>query len=226
MNLLRGVSTSLNNPRPNNVRTKVKEPDTFDGSDPRKLKAFIVSLQLNFNDRPTAFAADANKVNYAISFLSGTALDWFEPDILRPNPRNPPAWQYSYAAFLEELRTNFGPFDAIGDAEDALEHLRMRDGDRIMKYMVQFNQYASQVGYGDNSLCHAFYRGLCTRIKDDMAHHGKPNNLRDMRFLAQSLMLAIGPGGPKYPVKTGKTSPPVHTPTTLNPRVPAPIPVL
>ncbi len=54
MNLLRGVSTSLNNPRPNNILTKVKEPDTFDGSDPWKLKAFIVSLQLNFNDRPTA----------------------------------------------------------------------------------------------------------------------------------------------------------------------------
>ena len=146
MNLLRGVSTSLNNPRTNNIRTKVKEPDTFDGSDPRKLKAFIVSLQLNFNDRPAAFAADANKVNYAISFLFGTALHWFEPDILRPNPRNPPAWQYSYDAFLDELRTNFGPFDAIGDAKDALKHLWMRDGDQIMKYMVQFNQYASQVG--------------------------------------------------------------------------------
>ncbi|SJL14287.1 uncharacterized protein ARMOST_17743 [Armillaria ostoyae] len=136
---------------------------------------------------PTAFAMDASKVNYAISFLSGTALDWFEPDILCPNLRNPPAWQHSYAAFLDELRTNFGPFDAIGDAEDALEHLRMRNGDRIMKYMVQFNQYASQVSYGDNSLRHAFYRGLCTRIKDDMAHHGKPNNLHDMRLLAQEL---------------------------------------
>ncbi len=56
-----------------------------------------------------------------------------------------------------------------------------------MKYMVQFNQYASQVGYGDNSLHHAFYCGLCTCIKDDMAHHGKPNNLRDMCFLAQEL---------------------------------------
>ncbi len=55
-----------------------------------------------------------------------------------------------------------------------------------MKYMVQFNQYASQVGYSNNSLCHAFYRGLCTCIKD-MAHHRKPNNLRDMRFLAQEL---------------------------------------
>ncbi len=63
----------------------------------------------------------------------------------------------------------------------------MHDGDKIMKYMVQFNQYASQVGYSDNSLCHAFYRRLCTRIKDDMAHHGNPNNLCDMHFLAQEL---------------------------------------
>ncbi|KAK0429523.1 hypothetical protein EV421DRAFT_1914608 [Armillaria borealis] len=75
MNLLRRVSTMLNNPQPNPVHTKVKEPDTFDGSDLQKLKAFIVSLQLNFNDRPTAFTMDASKVNYTISFLSGTALN-------------------------------------------------------------------------------------------------------------------------------------------------------
>ncbi len=56
-----------------------------------------------------------------------------------------------------------------------------------MKYMVQFNQYTSQVGYGDNSCCHAFYHRLCTCIKDNMAHHGKPNNLCDMCFLAQEL---------------------------------------
>ncbi len=128
---------------------------------------------------------DTSKVNYTISFLSSTALDWFEPDILYSNPWNLPVWQYSYAIFLDELRTNFGPFDAIGDAEDALEHLRMCDRDRIMMYMVQFNQYTSQVGYGDNSLHHALYHGLCTCIKDDMAHHRKPNNLHDMCFLAQ-----------------------------------------
>ncbi|SJL04354.1 uncharacterized protein ARMOST_07720 [Armillaria ostoyae] len=97
--------------------------------DPWKLKAFIVSLQLNFNDRPTAFATDASKVNYTISFLSGTTLDWFKPDILQPNLRNLPAWQYSYTAFLDELQTNFGPFDAIGDTKDALKHLQMCNGD-------------------------------------------------------------------------------------------------
>ncbi|SJL06730.1 uncharacterized protein ARMOST_10072 [Armillaria ostoyae] len=134
----------LNNPQPNTIHTKVKEPDTFDDLDPQKLKAFIVFLQLNFNNRPAAFATDASKVNYAISFLSSTALDWFEPDILHLNLQNLLAWQYSYAAFLDELRTNFSPFDTVRDAEDALEHLQMCDGDQIMKYIVQFNQYTSQ----------------------------------------------------------------------------------
>ncbi|SJL03621.1 uncharacterized protein ARMOST_06978 [Armillaria ostoyae] len=106
-----------------NLLHGVKEPNTFNGSDLRKLKAFIISLQLNFNDRPMAFTMDASKVDYTISFLSSTALNWFEPDILCPNLWNLPAWQYSYAAFLDELRTNFGPFDAIVDAEDALKHL-------------------------------------------------------------------------------------------------------
>ena len=54
-----------------------------------------------------------------------------------------------------------------------------------MKYIVRFNQHAAAIGYGDNSLYHAFYHRLCTWIKDDMAHHGKPNNLHDMRNLAQ-----------------------------------------
>ena len=187
LNLLCGLSNQVNNPSLRPVHMKVKEPNVFDGLDLQKLKAFIVSLQLNFNDRLNAFCTDTAKVNYAISFLSGVALDWFEPDILHPNHTNPPAWAYSYAAFLLKLWTNFSPFDAVRDAEDELKNLRMHDGDLIMKYIVCFNQHAAVIGYGDNSLCHAFYRGLCTQIKDDMAHHGEPNNLHDMRNLAQEL---------------------------------------
>ena len=56
-----------------------------------------------------------------------------------------------------------------------------------MKYIVRFNQHAAAIGYGDNSLYHAFYHRLCTWIKDDMAHHGKPNNLHDMWNLTQEL---------------------------------------
>src|SRR3984957_9592614 len=36
-------------------RTKVRQPDPFDGTDPAKLRTFLVQLQLSFNDRPSAF---------------------------------------------------------------------------------------------------------------------------------------------------------------------------
>ena len=70
--------------KPKNPRTKVKEPDTFDGSDSRTLRNFLVQLALNFRDsaRSNSFKEDVNKVNYALSYLRGTALEWFEPDIL------------------------------------------------------------------------------------------------------------------------------------------------
>ena len=51
--------------------SKVWEPDVFDGSDTRKLQAFLIQCQLNFNSKPQVFQTDASKVNYAISYLKG-----------------------------------------------------------------------------------------------------------------------------------------------------------
>ena len=38
--------------------TKVCEPDTFNGTDPKKLHTFFVQCELNFQDRPKAFRTD------------------------------------------------------------------------------------------------------------------------------------------------------------------------
>jgi len=38
--------------------TKVREPDTFDGTDPKKLCTFLVQCELNFQDRLKAFHTD------------------------------------------------------------------------------------------------------------------------------------------------------------------------
>ncbi|KAG6327147.1 hypothetical protein ID866_11942 [Astraeus odoratus] len=62
--------------------TKVREPDTFDGTNPKKLCEFLVQCELNFCNRPQAFCLDLWKVSFALSFLKGIALAWFEPDLL------------------------------------------------------------------------------------------------------------------------------------------------
>src|SRR6266446_2479827 len=153
------------------LRTKVREPEQFDGTEPRKLRVFQVQCELNFQDRPLAFASDRTKVIFAQSYLKGMALDWFEPDLLfDQNPLLCPRWMNDYQEFVKELQTNFGPYDPVGDTEVQLMTLEMKDGHRINKYVVEFNRHASQLHrYGEAALCRLFYDGLPKCIKDNIA---------------------------------------------------------
>ena len=84
---------------------KPKDPETFNGSDPTKLKNFLTGLQLQFNHFSESFVDSASKVNYGLSFLRGIALDYFEPDLLGSefSELDPPAWMVSYRAWVVEL---------------------------------------------------------------------------------------------------------------------------
>jgi hypothetical protein len=173
-------------PAPQHFPSKVREPDQFDGLDSRKLRAFLVQLAINFQDRPMVFREDRTKVNYALSYLKGTALEWFEPGLFLTGLMEP-TWLTSWVVFENELRTNFGPHDPTGDAEAELERLQMKDGHRITKYIVEFNRLSSQLQWGESALKYQFYRGLPPRIKDEISRVGKPVLLSQLRALAQSI---------------------------------------
>ncbi|KIN94065.1 hypothetical protein M404DRAFT_35443 [Pisolithus tinctorius Marx 270] len=148
-------------------KTKVCEPDTFDGSDPKKLHEFLVQCELNFQDCPHTFCSDRAKVTFAQSYLKGMALAWFEPDLLNPDNYDCLLWMDNYHEFLQELTTNFGLHDAIVDAIQQLENLTMKDGSRITKYVMEFNRWASQVkDYGPSTLTQ-----LCELAQTIDAHY-------------------------------------------------------
>jgi hypothetical protein len=154
-----------------------------------KLRPFLVQCQLNFNDRATAFQTDGAKVNFALSYLKGIALAWFEPYLLE-NPEidtYPPDFMSDYAEFCTELQNNFGPLDPRGSAESELENLTMKDSQRIAKYIVNFNRLATQTGWDIGALRHSFYRGLPDRLKDQIAQSEKPRNLYKLKDRAQQL---------------------------------------
>jgi hypothetical protein len=165
-------------------KTKAKEPDTFDGSDSRKLNNFILLCSLYFRSNP-AYDDDSAKVNFALSFLRGTALEYFEPELLES--LEPPAWIDDWEEFVKTLRTQFGPIDPTGDAESGIDHLKMNDNQRIIKYNVEFNKLAVRTHWDEGVLRHRYYSGLAERIKDIMGQQGKPNTLEGMKKLAHSI---------------------------------------
>ena len=63
-------------------QVKVWDPDTFDGTDPKKLWTFLVQCELVYSDCPKAFQLDRSKITFTQSYLKGMALEWFEPDLL------------------------------------------------------------------------------------------------------------------------------------------------
>ncbi|KAG6327185.1 hypothetical protein ID866_11904 [Astraeus odoratus] len=162
--------------------------DTFNSTDPKKLHEFLIQCELNFHDRLQAFCLDSWKVSFALSFLKGIALTWFEPDLLNAIPGTEPAWADDYSKFIIELTTNFSPHDPVGDAKHQLVNLSMKDGSCINKYIVEFNCLATQVcGYREGALHHMFYNRLLDCIKDKIAHVGKPPHLVDLCTMAQGI---------------------------------------
>src|ERR1700722_9316110 len=128
-------------------RTKVREPNPFDGMDLAKLRTFLVQLQLSFNDHPSAFGNGQRKVNFTISYLKGIALAYFETLLLELDVLNPPAWENDYSEFVEELKLYFGSSDLIGESESIIENLTMKSSQRIAKYVVEFNRLVTITGW-------------------------------------------------------------------------------
>src|SRR5882724_3816260 len=97
----------------NSSKPKLREPDPFDGSDPRKLCTFILQCKLNFRDCKYMFEDDTEKVNYVLSYLKGTALYCFESAVLDPIE---PLWLSDIDLFLNEVKANFGTYDPVSEA--------------------------------------------------------------------------------------------------------------
>ena len=183
------LTCSARSSNSSSLRTKVREPDTFDGTDPKKLCTFFIQCELNFQDRPKAFRTDQAKVTFAQSYLKGMALEWFESDLLGvDDPNAHPLWMTSWHEFVIELQTMFSPHNPVADAEHQLDHLCMKDTHRMNCYVVDFNQIMSQVrGYGDGALHHHFYSSLPDQIKDEISCIGKPCTLDGLRAIAQEI---------------------------------------
>jgi hypothetical protein len=111
-----------------------------------------------------------------LRYLRDVAQEWFEPGISGLT-NEPPEWFDNWEAFLDELHTNFGPYDETGDAEHELTNLCMRDSQCASDYLVHFSGLALRCSWEEPALRYRFYKGLPPRIKDELSKSEKPRTL-------------------------------------------------
>ena len=154
-------------------KAKAKEPNTFDGSDSCKLSNFVLLCNLYFRSS-NAYDDDSTKVNFALSYLCGTALDYFEPTLME-SIKTPDQLE-DWPEFVHTLKLQFGPIDPTGDTASGINHLKMQYNQHIIKYDVEFN-----------SLWHCYYSNLVECIKDIMGQQAKPETIDAMKVLARTI---------------------------------------
>ena len=72
VNIAQSLQTSadnMNRPRMPTARIQLKDPDTFDRSNPEKLDAFMTTVYINFQASPDDFVTKAAKISYIMSFF-------------------------------------------------------------------------------------------------------------------------------------------------------------
>src|SRR4030095_9979044 len=84
---------------------KMREPNPFDGSPNSNLLLFLAQVQHVIRNQPSEFPDDSKKVNYAISYLDGSAFTWATSPLDRGEE---PAWASDFTLFQAELKRVFG----------------------------------------------------------------------------------------------------------------------
>jgi hypothetical protein len=168
---------------------KPRVPDVFDGSDPNKLEIFTFQCSMYITACAKEFPDDNTRVTFAMSYLKGSPLDWFQTELSFAINRGGkfPTWFNSYRQFVAELQRLFGPRDPTTDAMNALEGLRYKDSSKATRYTIEFNRHARRTGWNEQALTRCYYKGLPDRLKDDIARVGKPTSLQSLQELISTL---------------------------------------
>ena len=146
----------------------VKEPDLFNGGSPDKLRAFIFQYQIYFCACEEDFQEDTDKIFFAISYLRGIALNYFEPYINEPDPLQDFDFLDSWSAFVQKLSNTFGSYSPEDDDEDAIVSIPFPHDGKTVSYFIQFTKYQNRIRWDDRSLYKVVKDAIPPRICDEL----------------------------------------------------------
>jgi len=158
-------------------RVKPRSPDTLNGSDLGKLNAFIFQCSMYIVLRGQDFLDEASKVAFMLSYLKGSALDWFQTAATHGSSSlMSTAWLSSTPVFIDELCRLFGPRDPVNKATVHIENLRYKDAGKAVKYTLDFNRDAPCTGWNDKALYWQFYKGRWINSRTSSPGLGNPKH--------------------------------------------------
>ncbi|KAI2646936.1 Retrotransposon-like protein 1 [Labeo rohita] len=162
---------------PPSSHPKISLPDKWDGSG-TKCDVFLTNLNLVFEFQPSRYPTDCSRIALLTSLLTGQAAEWATA-VLKADGDI----AHSYPAFTNELSTVFQHPESEVEVDSRLYHLKQ--GSRsISRYTTEFRTLAVQTTWSNAALRTAYYEGLSTRLKDELAVRELPDTLEGMIQLA------------------------------------------
>jgi len=114
----------------------IKEPDPFSGGSPDELYVFIFQYQIYFCACNKKFNNDTEKVFFAIFYLRGIVLDYFEPFINEPDPYHNLDFLEDWSAFVQKLSNIFGLYLLEDNNEDAIVSIPFPHDGKAVNYFI------------------------------------------------------------------------------------------
>ena len=121
-------------PNTNSRGTKACIPNTFSGTEPNKLNNCLFQCRLYFHANPVQFDTDIAKINFAMTYLTGVAQNWFEVSLNQEDQSILQDWLSDWNLFVDKLCRHFGLSDPVGEAANMLDNLHMKPGNKISTY--------------------------------------------------------------------------------------------
>ena len=206
------------------VKKDPKEPDVnnppmYEG-DQKNLETWITACHLKFAGQPSRFVTERQKLVFATSYLKGPPLFWIQPALgkyLVMSPQDkPPEELASFDAFTQALKTLYGDPNLERNALTALDNLKQLT--TVANYISRFAVYSQHASLNDVGLRQAFYKGLKSGIKDELATRDY-KTLKELQTLATKLDARLR----ERALELKTEAPGVKPPSSTIPRAPIPV---
>lgn len=113
------------------------------------------------------YQPDADKVAFALSYMTGSAQNWAMPLLQALDEGKKHNLLEDYSAFRGSVISVYGDLDRTHNAEDRIGKLRQMGS--TASYISTFDEYAAQLDWNESSLVARFRAGLKYEILDSVA---------------------------------------------------------